>query len=135
MTVKHRAWWLHCVFHISASWWFFDIFLTYLITLLNTIILHRKKRKTQLKFLPHKRLFFIYLVVMSSSWNFLSWAKPSRAKKARSWGISILQLKLSCQFFITYNFFSWKLFFSCFYKFLNQSFFEEKVCYSLQRKN
>ena len=55
VTVKHRAWWLHCVFHISASWWFFDIILTYLITLLNTIILHRKKKRAQLKSLPHKR--------------------------------------------------------------------------------
>ena len=56
VTVKHRAWWLHCVFHISASWWFFDIILTYLITLLNTII--RKKKRAQLKSLPHKRYYF-----------------------------------------------------------------------------
>ena len=59
VTVKHRAWWLHCVFHISASWWFFDIILTYLITLLNTIILHRKKKRAQLKSLPHKRYYFL----------------------------------------------------------------------------
>ena len=58
-------------------------------------------------------------------WAGISWAEPS-------WGISIFELKSSCQFFWCIAFWA-QNFFSCFYQCLNQKFKKKKYC-SLKRK-
>ena len=77
-------------------------------------------------------------LVMTSSWNFSSWAELSQAERVPSqvkpsWGISIFKLKPSWIFFM-YSFSSSKYILFCFYQFLNQkiSHVRKKKHYLLQ---
>ena len=75
---------------------------------------------------------YIITVVMSPSWNFPARAEPSYKVSEPSWGISISELKPSCQFFLCKAFLA---LFSCFYLILNQQFshFNNKNQYLLQK--